>query len=34
MEKVNIAEKLALNDDYYVPRIVGELKKSRNESVV
>ena len=25
MEKVNIAEKLALNDDHYVPRIVGEL---------
>ncbi len=25
MEKVNIAEKLSLNDDHYVPRIVGEL---------
>lgn len=25
MEKVNIAEKLSLNDDHYVPRVVGEL---------
>ena len=25
MEKVNIAEKLSLNDDHYVPRIAGEL---------
>ena len=25
MEKVNIAEKLSLHDDHYVPRIVGEL---------
>ncbi len=25
MEKINIAEKLSLNDDHYVPRIVGEL---------
>ncbi len=25
MEKVNITQKLSLNDDHYVPRIVGEL---------
>jgi len=25
VEKVNIAEKLSLNDDHYVPRVVGEL---------
>ena len=25
MEKVNIAEKLALHDDHWVPRVVGEL---------
>lgn len=25
MQKVNITEKLALHDDYWVPRIVGEL---------
>ena len=25
MDKVNIAEKLALHDDYWVPRVVGEL---------
>ena len=25
MDKVNIAEKLALHDDHWVPRIVGEL---------
>lgn len=25
IEKVNIADKLSLNDDYWVPRVIGEL---------